>query len=391
MIDQTDLILNKIIEIENALPERMSDIGLHTGESGKVLFYCYLSHYLKSNAYDSKIEHTIENIFERLDTDTINPTFCRGLSGLVWTMNHLRKTGMLEFDDVFADLHDTLKKSALGLSAAGEFDFLHGADGIIYTLMDNNALDEKSANAWLNSLYDFAIRDSRGCVWETLTDASTGSKSLNLSLSHGISGKIILLSEVLKRFPENELTYELLDGAVNFLLSCRNPAGFRSWFPSVKQTDQPGEISRLAWCYGDLGNAICLWRASESLQRTDLKQLAIELLLNATKRRNPDQEKIIDAAFCHGASGVSHIFRHFYQKTGMPELEQASNYWMQKTLDFSSHKDVAAGYKSFDTRAEIFKKEDSFLEGNIGIAMVMLNHLQPFMSENHWNECFLIH
>ncbi|NJM79927.1 MAG: hypothetical protein HC854_10465 [Flavobacterium sp.] len=53
----------------------------------------------------------------------------------------------------------------------------------------------------------------------------------------------------------------------------------------------------------------------------------------------------------------------------------ASNYWLQVTLDLAVHEDGYAGYKTYNGLHKEYHKDCSLLEGATGIALVFLETL----------------
>jgi len=383
-------ILEKILAIEKELPSETEAIGLYTGEAGKALFYSYLSKYLNTNKYDGKIEKSLLNIFEAVNNGNYNTTFCSGLAGVIWSIEHLKQNNLLELDDTFEDVYDALKESALSYAKKGEFDFLHGADGIVYCLLMLNAADEAFINKWLDLLYQYSHKVKEGFVWETILNIESDKKVFNLSLSHGLSSKIIMLAEIVKKYPANILAKQLLEGSVNYLLQTKNTDNSNFYFPNYIGKEGMSKHTRLAWCYGDLGNAIALWRAGCLLENGTWKQRAIEVMLLASTRRDLSMNGVQDAGFCHGTAGIAHIFNRFYWETNREEFDKAGKYWIEKTLAFGIYTDGIAGFKTYLGIEEKYIIESNFLEGATGIAMVLLSSLAAEKEHIAWDACFLM-
>jgi len=383
-------ILEKVLTIEKELLNNQDAIGLYTGKAGTALFYTYLSKYLGTNDYDEKIEKSLVDIFESINNGNSNTTFCSGLSGIIWGIEHLKQKKLLELEDSFEDAYDALKESALQYAKKGEFDFLHGADGIVYCLLMMDVADEAFINKWLDLLYQYARKEEKGFVWETILTIKSDKKVLNLSLSHGISSKIIVLAETLKKYPANILTKQLLEGSVNYLLESKNKDDLGFCFPSYIDEDNTGKRARLAWCYGDLGNAIALWRAGCSLNNKAWKDQAIDVMLETVKRKNPAKEGVVDAGFCHGSAGIAHIFNRFYLETGRKEFDDARWFWVKKTLEFGEQPNGIGGFKMYVGLEDKYVSESNFLEGATGIAIVLLGFLSEEKENIAWDACFLM-
>jgi lantibiotic modifying enzyme len=181
----------------------------------------------------------------------------------------------------------------------------------------------------------------------------------------------------------------LLEGAVTFLLHQSLDTGkFFSNFPSWVAGDPPGQ-SRLAWCYGDLGNAIALWQASQSTGSKTWQDKAVDVILHAAKRRDIKENMVFDAGICHGGAGISHIFNRMYHYTGNEECKDTALYWYDQTLKFATYKDGFAGFKVWRTEEYGgWIKEYGFLEGVSGIGLALISAISDI--EPAWDRSLLI-
>src|SRR5215813_1872357 len=90
--------------------------------------------------------------------------------------------------------------------------------------------------------------------------------------------------------------------------------------------------SRFAWGYGDPGIAAVLLDAARTLDDCELERKAIELGRQAAAR--PFQYSgIADAAVCHGAAGLGHIFNRLFQYSGDAMFAEAALRWLTRALD----------------------------------------------------------
>jgi lantibiotic modifying enzyme len=393
MIIENNRLLNKrieqkLIKIGDELPISKV-LGLYTGETGRALLYGYLSLHYNTENYITKTENCLLSVFEELKNQHFNATFCGGKSGILWGLWHLKEKGLIEMDGEFNFIIPELKKVALKYAEENNFDFLHGSAGIIYYLLDIDAIDEVFINTWLKLLYKFAYKNEGKYVWETLINIETGKRAYNLSLSHGISSTIIVLAEIIKKLPDNKLALDLLEGSIKYLLACKLNKTVHSIFPGYIDGTNSNYGSRLSWCYGDLGNAIAFWRAGNLLNNDYWKKLALEIMSYSTSRKELEINGLADAGFCHGTAGVAHIFNRFYKETKIREFDNARWYWLEKTLEMAKWPDGLVGYKVF-RGGEGYQNEDNFLEGNTGIAMVLLGFLTDDVEDISWDRCFML-
>ena len=181
----------------------------------------------------------------------------------------------------------------------------------------------------------------------------------------------------------------MLSGAVNYVLSRQiDFSKFGSYFPNYIPTNSQKSISksRLAWCYGDLGIGMALWKAGKATDNTVWKDRGLEVLLKSTQRQKYEESMIRDTGICHGSAGLAMIFSRMYLETGRDDFKDATNFWISQTLKLSYFQDGLAGYKTF------FKDEwicdYSLLTGIFGIGLVLLTCLEN--DKQTWDEMFLL-
>lgn len=391
-IQYKEFLEKKIKEISMSLPHTNS-LGLYNGEMGKVVLYGYLSLHYDNPDYLEKMEDCIRRVFIKAKNSVSGNTFCSGLSGILWVLHHFKSKGLVDFEDDLTGLHNELKGSATAYAEKGNFDFLHGSSGIIYYLLETNNLDAGTLDEWLSCLKKSAIIDGNKIYWETTLAPEGGKKVYNLSLSHGMSSVIILLSEISARFPSNRNALSMLKGSIEYMLSCQNKDVSNYYFPNyifANKIDGKSQGGRLAWCYGDLGNAVALWRAGKLADNIVWKTKAINILLAASQKRDLPENGIVDACFCHGTSGIAHIFNRFFHETGITEFEIASKYWIHITLNLAKWSDGLAGYKMFSSKEKHFTKEYTLLEGTAGIGLVLLASLAKDHTSFEWDRCLML-
>lgn len=214
----------------------------------------------------------------------------------------------------------------------------------------------------------------------------------NISLSHGISGLILILCKCLS-FKADERLPNIITGASNYLLSQEIDHNiYGSFFPS-KSIDSTtiSQRSRLGWCYGDLGVGLALWQAGKLLSNAQYKKKGLEVLLYSSKRRTIEQTSITDAGICHGTSGLVMIFDYLYKNTGENNFLSARDYWIEETLKMCPFTDGLAGYKAYQYNGEfLWNKTYDLLEGVAGIGLTLNSIVNPDQKLDEWAEIFLL-
>jgi len=161
----------------------------------------------------------------------------------------------------------------------------------------------------------------------------------NLGLAHGIPGVAAILARYITAGIEVERARTLLEGAVAYLRATAGPK-FGSRYPAWLATQRQESMSRVAWCYGDLGVAVAVMTAAIATGRDDWRAQALDLA-HGMASRPFELSQIVDTGLCHGASGVAHLFNRLYQATGDAELGRAADAWYGHTLAMRNSEPIA--------------------------------------------------
>jgi lantibiotic modifying enzyme len=219
----------------------------------------------------------------------------------------------------------------------------------------------------------------------------TDSYAPNISLAHGMSSILILLTKIYKLGISENKVKELMKSISLYIVDQRN-FNFNkigSYFPSQSLEYNVDNLkSRMAWCYGDLGIANALYIYGDTIHNNDIIELSIEIVEFSTKRTEQEDTYVMDSGICHGTSGISYIFKRFYERTKIESFEKSSKYWLDKTIMYATHIDGFAGYKTY--RPEEYGgwlNSYGLLDGVSGNGIVLLSN---FCDSSKWDECFLL-
>ncbi len=387
--------IHQFAEILKNEPGRASGIGLLTGKMGIVLFLYYYSLYAKRDEFKDIGFEIISEIFDQIEADEVPHTFCEGLAGVGWGLQHLADRGFVEtdIDDILAELDGFSSEVLHRHIEERNFDFLQGATGIGLYLLNRNQLP--AATGSLQLLLD---RLEQNCIhgpgktihWETCIDPSDGTMGCNLSISHGMSAIVNLLTRMarIERFRRQAIP--LIEGACRYLSKQQfAEQGRTSCFPGLISPKEQPIFSRLAWCYGDLGVALGFLRSSEATGNATWIDTARKIFAHSANRREPRNTGVHDACVCHGTAGIAHIFNRAFQQTGDKHAHDAALYWLEDTLNHAKYSDGYAGYKM--RHPEIkggWKPEANLLEGIAGIGLVFISAVS--IIEPAWDKCLMI-
>jgi len=385
--------LEQIAEIiyNTALTNPNKQGGVYAGAYGLLLFLYYYGRYSNQDRFTSLADDLAGQLLNRLGEEIDTHTFCSGLSGILYLFEYLKENQFIELDISESQkiLDDYVIRRTNKDIQNLYYDFMHGAlGGGLYFLK------VKTNQDFLEKIIDFldqtAEKDTVNHIYKWKSPIGlSGEIDYNISLSHGISSIVIFLVRCLLSNPENNKAYELIEGAVNYILSQRiDFQTYGSHFPSynIKYLKSERLMSRLAWCYGDLGIAISLWQAGKTLNNQEWKTMALNVLSDSTLRCTFHETKVFDACICHGSAGISMIYNRMFIDTELKTFSLATDYWMEQTLNHSCFEDGLVGYKSWD--GDRWINRESLLEGIAGIGLMMISYLSN--DKQTWDELFLL-
>ena len=334
---------NKLGEINKDLLEnysKVNNVGVLSGLSGISLFFFYCSRFLKDDdLFDMGIT-AIEDCVQMINEKSAPTTYFNGVVGFGWVLDHLEKEGFIEFDcdGFFYGIDDNLSTTMFGAMKSKNYDFINGAIGYAlfflcrYRNTKSSNLKEKYKGILLRFialLKDNGEEDYDTIKWLSITDIETQERGYNLSLSHGISSIIAILTKFCEFDDLKLYARPMLLKAVNYLIGSKNTSDrLFCFFPnSVPLTGKIRYNSRLAWCYGDLGIGITLWKAAKVLGNQELETISLSILEHASQRTDPYVTMVDEPTICHGAFGNSLVFNKIYKNTSEGKFRKASSYW----------------------------------------------------------------
>ena len=391
-------INSKIDEIAECLRNKHNATpGLMNGKVGEVLFWAYYSSYMKKSFSEERVVSLLAEVFDDIKNGFKYQTFANGLAGVGWTVEHLAQNGFINTDTnkIIGSLDDFLLPYMLDYINEDNYDYLHGALGIgLYYL---NRKSNSKTHDYLIKLVDLlggrSIRLFEGSTaWKTKLMQDSDLSGYDLSLSHGISSVIAVLSRIYEVGIHKNKVSELVNGSVDYLLKNKQDAEeyiyqFPAWV--CENDSKSGHGGRLAWCYNDLGISLALWQAGYIFGNELWKKEAVETLLLTTRLTDIKETGVHDVGFCHGAAGIAHIYHRMYYYTGLSKFKESAIFWFSQSLKMSTFKDGLAGYKVY--RATEFGGSVNvygLLTGIAGIGLAMISAVSDIKPK--WDECLLL-
>lgn len=387
---------NELFELLLCRAEQDNNIGLLSGSAGMVLALFYAHQTIGDTKYKQKADKVLDVLSERI-SDCMISSHCNGLAGVGWVFQHLNDKGWLQTDTniLLEDFDVVLAKIMLHYLSKRQIDFLHEASGIAFYFFSRHH-DNQAAiqvlKCYMTLMHDIAEKNDNSIKWETILDHKKHEEGYNISLSHGMSSIVSILSKLYSiEDLKSPRLKNMITNSVNYILAQEiDVQKYGSFFPSVA-LESSSEIqgSRLAWCYGDLGICLSLYQAGLTINRQDWIDKALYVLIYAAeKRRDLQQNSVVDTCFCHGTSGIAHIFYRMWWNTHLPEFKKAADYWIEQTLKMAGYDDGLAGYKTWQGVDSGFQNEYGLLEGIAGIGLVLLSYYNEI--EPTWDKCLLL-
>lgn len=391
-----DTIENRVHEIAECIFKAMecnefknSDLGLLSGQTGIIIF---CSHYLKEypNKRKAKIlDVHLNSYFDQLTEGVQLFTYCSGLAGVLGGLRYLNETELysVDYSDIEKSYVAFLQRFALRNIAAMDYDYLHGALGVIKYFHN----DSTFVNMSLMLLDQMADKDGIIYKWKSHVGMER-TVGYNISLSHGISSIIAVLSDLNYELINHEMRVQLITNACNYIMSQEiNPRKYGCYFPSTSlETPEPFHRSRMGWCYGDLGVAVALWQAGKLLNNEQWKSKALEVCIFSSQRRRAEDCMILDAELCHGTASLAMMFEYMNQQTGNALFRETRDYWIMQTLGIAGHKDGLAGYKTWHGSDRGWSNEYGILDGISGIGMMLMSVLPKWSGGYEWMKFFML-
>ncbi|WP_035653007.1 lanthionine synthetase LanC family protein [Flavobacterium sp. ASV13] len=382
------LIESKIHSINERISygfHNMEDIGVLNGLSGLALFNFYYSKNFKTE--NKTGQQILEKCIDKINEGYSKPTYCNGIIGLGWVINHLIKEKFIDSsnNEVLSDI-DTYASYYIQESLLEKnIDALHGAIGYAHYFVDrweqstvfkSKELIEDHLLMLVENLKHLFTDIELFAKEKEITVKMSFQNRVAFGLAHGISSIIFILNKISKISKLQKESLILADCYADYLFKYKDTKNTGiSIFPNY--LDSEGIVkysSALSWCSGDLGIGINLLNTSINYnQKEKHKDEGIRILKKSAYRMNLEQSLLQTNGFCHGYFGASKIFSDAYRITKDKDLDKTSQFWLKLGLENLTIKD---------------NNDLSILYGLSGIGLTLL---ETFSSERlKWDECLFL-
>jgi lantibiotic biosynthesis protein len=372
---------------------RVKNNSLLGGKLGLVLYNYNLYKAFKNIIYANNAITLIQEIIYDIATEKIGLStisYCNGTAGLGYVINTLQKDGLIDTDVnyLLESIDENLFNKALLQIENNEVDFLHGAMGIVFYFLQKlpNEKIEQYLNILIRAFCKTAIDEKEGIWFKNYVKDKADLGQINLSLSHGLSGFLLILIQAAEKGICRELIKDTVKKGVNFILPLKKDIDIvkedYTQFPSTLLANNTSSLfftKRLAWCYGDLNIAYLLIEAGALLANEYWIKLGNIIGTTTCMRKTLQHVGATDSQVCHGTAGLAQFYKKLYNLTEIDEYNKAYHLWINKTLDLVENELHKGAY---------VENETNLLEGLVGVNLVLLSYL--YNEDVTWNKALLL-
>jgi lantibiotic biosynthesis protein len=389
--------------IENLATEILADkeaierVDVFGGKPGIALLFAWLGYLYPEKKYADKAFELLEQMIGDMGEIQWSLDMGAQLAGAAYVLQHLQNAGIIdEADDLGLEaVDDFLLNSAPVYAEMKNWDPILGIGLMIIYFLERHKKTGDAAP--LEKITQLIIRlstkEAGYDVWVTPGHHYQPKDCYNFGTAHGMPGLISCLSKVYALGIGRTALAPLIDSCIRFLLSKQNGPDDNSQFPSYLFTEgetDESHLSRLGWCYGDLGMAFALihWGQASEQENWVAQGIAIA---EKTTHRNLESAACTDACFCHGSIGLVHMYHRLYQNTQKPVFKTATLYWVNHSLEkFYKQSSELGSYPFMSYNLEANKafptRSNGLLEGATGVALVYATLL--FEVPGAWDAIF---
>lgn len=382
--------INGVLAALPALPYH----GLLSGNLGLLYYYYHIGQALQNEALLEQAEDMLGQVFADMnesDGGLVGAGYSGGGAGFGFVANYLNQQGFVDFDadEELGEMDEYMAEVAIQQLEDDNPDPMHGALGILhyFTTRNQTPLVNKLVNTIVDKVLSKAIFTEAG-VWykNTVWKEPDSPIDINLSLSHGLSGILLILLQAYPLVTHPQPLERVIREGIRFIQSHETEFDlekkYYSFFPgSYKEMDgkpaHPAE--RLAWCYGDLNQVLLGYRAGRVLNDTSYTAFADRIGLASLVRNTLALSFNEDAHFCHGTAGLAQMYQALYKEAPHPGYQIAYEFWVKQTVDLV---DTCIAENKFE------RTPAGLLEGWAGVGIVLAEYLSD--EPKPWSKVFFL-
>ncbi|WP_395815340.1 lanthionine synthetase C family protein [Archangium minus] len=359
--------------------------SLARGQPGVAVLLTCLSRVSGDSSHGARAEALLDEATEALATQVLGPDLFDGFPGIAWALQHVRGTPEDPDEDPLSDIDAALADYLQTRPWPHRYDLVSGLVGLgVYAL---ERLPRPGARQCLERvvarLGELAERTDAGLRWKTPADKvevmareAHPHGCYNLGVAHGISGVLAVLAGAASAGVEAGTASALLRGGWDWMMAQRAPDSAAARFPTRLGVDgtPSGGSDRPAWCYGAPGMALVLHRVARAVGDVAWEREALALCREAAGRRG-QTERVRDAALCHGATGLGHLYNRLFQETGEGLFADAAVHWFRHALSLRRPGVGIGGFQTlefFPDGTQGWTDAPGLLVGAAGITLALL-------------------
>jgi hypothetical protein len=398
--ERADRTLTEIAEALDRLaggddPGELAPGSLGSGAPGLAVFFAYLDRVRPGCGHAERAERLLDIAFDAAAARPLDMTLFAGFPGVAWASEHL--AGDADEDanqEIDAALIELLSRSPW----RGDHDLILGLAGLaVYAL---ERLRHPSARRCLELILDrldeTAERQGGRATWKTAPwllpqtiRQAFPDGYYNVGVAHGVPGVVAILARMSAAGIGGGRAHRLYREAAAWVLECRLDGGAgQARFPYHVGPGISAQPGRFAWCYGDPGVAAALLAAARAAGDPGLEESALEVARRAAAEPSTRRD-VVDAAICHGAAGVGHLFNRIHQTTGDEAFAGAARRWFARALDMRLPGEGVAGFASWtgSERDGTRSADPGLCNGAAGIGLALLGAVSAV--EPAWDRMLL--
>lgn len=386
------------------------------GELGKIVFLLtYSQKYNYTEEVEEEIFQILEDAFNNINK--IEDTSLNGLAGIGWILTYLIDNKLVSFSEVEKNIKKIYGFIESSLEKDFEncyFDLFYGFIGkLIFLDYFSDFYESDSLKKRINQSIEILDKFSLKISDEMITWGSKNERNetiYNLGLAHGIPSIISYLVHIkdnrLLSDKNRLLSESMIENACSWLIwisgKVKKTPEVKSVYPfiSINNQFELREDQGLAWCYGDLGIAISLIRAGQSIDNKNILSYGLELA-KVCSRVKISESKIsqesgkVDMQFCHGLFGIVCLFQRINSLIKDKFIKDALNYWKELSLDYLDESNdfggISYSYLDQDNK-RVWSKSIGILNGISGVGLIILDLLSKnnSVASKNWTNLFLI-
>jgi hypothetical protein len=334
--------------------------------SGKLSLglYSYLVYEIdKDERYLLKTQEVLESVFSDISLNKSeiikNITLADGLIGLGILLNLLIKKNHL--DQTYLEQLEVINVNAfencLKMIKEERFDYFYGSIGLLHYFSELNENDY--CNQIIDLLYEYSLKKDF-LFYNNFNDPYV--EGINFGVAHGSFSIASICANLYQKDIRKEKVKEIAIKTIKSLFQFKKDnnkkikmvrgklSDYNSLFPYNITTNKKGMFSkenkenkyyytdRLGWCNGDLSRSLIMYRVGVLFDDKEILEMANLVGKSTLERKKEEETAVRNFHFCHGSSGILHMYSNIYKLTKNEIYEESIDYWKNKTLDFLERK-----------------------------------------------------